>query len=115
MSRYIRTKNRLYELGGETRDGVYILVKVKGGWDYLSKKEPILKKADTIEELCDEAVVIYERNYNKPFVVVCYGNCKPFLTAKTCYPFAKIYGSIWVDGSLIKVAQMNEKGELELL
>ena len=113
--RYIRTKDGIYEPDGESFDKSYFLVKAKGGWNYLSKKEPILKEADTIEELCDEAVVIDQRNYNKPFVVVCYGNCKPFPTAKTCYPFAKIYGSIWVDGSLIKVAQMNEKGELELL
>jgi hypothetical protein len=115
MSKYIRTKDGIYEPDGESFDGSDLLVKVKGGWNCLSKKEPILKKADTIEELCDEAVVIYERNYNKPFVVVCYGNCKPFLTAKTCYPFAKIYGAIWTDKGLIYVAKMNEKGELELL
>lgn len=109
MSRYIRTKNRLYELGGETRDGVYILVKVKGGWDYLSKKEPILKKADTVEELLDAKVKVFYDGTR----IIC-----PDISTKTGH--YTLYGSIWIKGDkgepiLVSVAKQNEKGEFELL
>jgi hypothetical protein len=46
---------------------------------------------------------------------VCFGNSKPFPTAKGIYPLAMIYGAVWTDEGLIYVAQMNKKGELELL
>lgn len=71
--------------------------------------------ADTIEELCDEFVVL------KPD--------KKFLLANNNFDYIKtiwrgnenakksdyIYGAIWTDKGLIYVAKMNDKGELELL
>lgn len=111
---YIRTKDGIYEPDGESFDGSYLLVKVKGGWNYLSKKEPILKQADTIEELCDEIVI---KEYDEP--TPCSSPIGKSKSWKAYQPIVKeveaIYGSIWVDGNLIKVAKMNEKGELELL
>ena len=121
MSKYIRTKDGVFE-SKTTERGKFIRVPTDNAvaqmhgdnWVWVLEKN-IIKQADTIEELCDEAVVIYQKNYDKPFAVVCYGNRKPIPTAKTLYPFAIIYGAIWTDKGLQFVAKMNEKGELELL
>ena len=69
------------------------------------------KQADTIEELCDELVVVFDTRPPKP--VVCgYSIAQAKLYAGNT---GKIYGAIWTDKGLIYVAKMNEKGELELL
>lgn len=66
----------------------------------------VLKQANTIEELCDE------------FVLVSSITSQCFITK---YPKAyitngfNIYGAIWTEKGLIYVAKMNDKGELELL
>ena len=69
----------------------------------------VYDKADTIEELCDEFVIVEIGHYQ-------YGD---FETAKamleTIHDNGKLYGAIWTDKGLIYVAKMNEKGELELL
>ena len=80
--------------------------------EYLIRPCDILKQADTIEELCDELVMVgcYKL---PPFCVPhdttldeIWGN---YDKEATCY------GAIWTDKGLIYVAKMNEKGELELL
>lgn len=109
MSRYIRTKDRLYELGGETRYGVDLLVRTKGCWSYLSKKEPILKEGDAIEKLFDTKVKVFDDGSR----IIC-----PDISTKTGHYI--LYGAIWTKGDkgepiLKSVAKMNEKGEFELL
>lgn len=77
--------------------------------------ETIIKEADTIEELCDEFVVIgiFENQ-----IGCC---CDTFKEAKELKDYVElpqeqiIYGAIWTDKGLIYVAKMNEKGDLELL
>lgn len=83
----------------------------------------IIKSSDTIEELVDEYVSINKENkFHSLIEIEKHGNrfTRDKITSwvetlekklKKC----DIYGSIWVDGNLIKVAKMNEKGELELL
>ena len=106
--RYIRTK-----------DGIYEVISSNCGWeipvyannDFGEKyiqEDDIIKQADTIEELCDEFVLLHE---DKTFS--CQGDydvCKEYYE-NGFY----LYGAIWTDKGLIYVAKMNEKGELELL
>ena len=74
----------------------------------------ILKQADTIEELIDE-IVLGETKYHKPCVAkLPLDFLRECVITKTHYELV-VYGSIWVDGNLVKVAKMNDKGELELL
>lgn len=78
-------------------------------------KDNILKQADTIEELCDEFVVvgIFDNQ-----IGCC---CFTFSEAKELKDYAElpqeqiIYGAIWTEKGLIYVAKMNDKGEWELL
>jgi hypothetical protein len=74
---------------------------------YGLKKEDIVKVVDTIEELCDEFVVV-----NSFCCSLLNENEKQDIKR-----FAKsnLYGAIWTDKGLIYVAKMNNKGELELL
>lgn len=70
-------------------------------------QDHIVKKADTIEELCDE------------FVVKMDGECitrRTLLELRDMVHYVQaIYGAIWTDKGLIYVAKMNDKGEFELL
>ena len=85
--RYIRTKYGIYE---------YV--------DY-DNECIIIKQADTIEELCDEFVVVIE---NKPHLI-------PREWLKQEIIVDVLYGAIWTEWGLKYVAKMNDKGELELL
>ena len=73
----------------------------------------IIEQANTIEELCDEFIVVSD-NCEKPII-----SALPFnelqLYAKGRTKYAICYGAIWTDKGLIYVAKMNEKGELCLL
>jgi hypothetical protein len=75
------------------------------------------KQADTIEELCDEFVIVFDKSeqYDNELF-----NAKTYtpVEVNTFYKnvkIEKIYGAIWTDKGLIYVAKMNEKGELELI
>lgn len=74
----------------------------------------VVKRADTIKELCDEFVVAYENGAR-----IVYGDLEwAKIKAKTSLKVGGksiIYGAIWTEKGLIFVAKMNEKGELELL
>ena len=78
-------------------------------------KEMVVKQADTIEELCDEFVVV-----QRGFHDLLNADTHCLQTLKRYYEVNKIevlgiYGAIWTDKGLIYVAKMNDKGELELL
>lgn len=107
--KYVRTKNGIYENKPLEKH----LGKRKGnGFEIVFKEQDILKQADTIEELCDQFVMFDENN--------------TFLIANENFSITKdlwnrrdivvsVYGEIWFNNELRKVAKMNEKGELELL
>ena len=106
--KYIRTKKgKIYcfvdiHIVGDTIIG-YIDDKNKNALDggtYL-EKENVLVQADTIEELCDEFVVIVDG--------------KHYIRVPASNPNFQTYGAIWTDKGLIYIAKMNDKGELELL
>ena len=82
---------------------------------------PIIKQADTIEELCDEFVIKVDNEYlhakyyhiDRTFYIY---NTDEEIGLVECLRFNYIvYGAIWTDKGLIYVAKMNDKGELELL
>ena len=108
--KYIRTKDGClyseedwYELGYskfENQDDMFTIV----------------KKSDTIEELCDEFIVVSSVSVLKPWKITkkwlkTLEQAKKYEPSDKCY----IYGAIWTDKGLIYVAKMNGKGELELL
>ena len=69
------------------------------------------KVADTIEELCDEFVMIDEENEH----YIKQDNDIHHIRRKWAIGNYKVYGAIWADEGLIYIAKMNDKGELELL
>ena len=106
--KYIRTKDgRIIDLTyykelGELNGGIKF-ERITNGSIMFVQQNNILKKTDTIEELCDEFI---------------HGQMI-FRTLNECLDYAplggKIYGAIWTEKGLIYVAKMNDKGELELL
>lgn len=103
IMKYIRTKDgRIGRRCGTTE------VSIKGIF-YSIGKVDIIKQADTIEELCDEFVVVDEENnhYVNELQVLHY-----ICRKQKNYT---IYGAIWTDKGLIYVAKLNDKGEWELL
>lgn len=76
---------------------------------------PILKQADTIEELCDEFVLIRQEKELGETIRV-FTRLELLLEFAICqWETDIIYGAIWTDKGLIYLAKMNEKEELELL
>lgn len=74
-------------------------------------KIPIIAQADTIEELCDEFVIINPDIYEKP--TLCYGDYDEY--KDELHKEDILFGAIWTKKGLIYVAKLNKKGELELL
>ena len=120
--KYIRTKDRVCEFEMELLtmpDLIAVKGECIGGF---IRKEDIVKQADTIEELCDEFVVIRD---NDKYVCDYIGEELYYLATEHDGDgnyFSKkelldliVYGAIWTDKGLIYVAKMNDKGEFELL
>ena len=121
--KYIRTKDGIYELIDFSKTNG---MECANHYGYKDKQTGInmlmtlnetkrYKQADTIEELCDEFVVIYNesKKFKKPFTSF-YSDTIGVLKEHDLSE-CEIYGAIWTDKGLIYVAKMNDKGELELL
>ena len=106
---YIRTKDTIFEVVGET-DIIY-RVKAKGNPDNIYSKSKcnteVIKQADTIEELCDEFVC------GKIHLLLKLYEVKSEDFKEDVKDI--VYGAKWTNKGLIYVAKMNKKGELELL
>lgn len=105
MKKYIRTKDgHIFPYQGTDKNYIY--------QEYGEFKcSPIIQRASTIEELCDEFV------YCK--MLITKEDVKEILDSED-YKCKEIYGAIWVFDSngtptLKSVAKMNENGGLELL
>ena len=100
--KYVRTKDKIEKVPN----------------DYASKivECPNLKIADTIEELCDSEVIVWKDStpstWNKFLTKQEFERLYSSFQRKK---IIAIYGAIWTDNGLIYVAQLNDKGELELL
>ena len=116
MSRYIRTKDgEIFEYAGRERTPYGDLISTNGK---RYRFDCVLKEADTIGELCDEFVCENSlidsspRKENGQIIGRYQKIDNAIMLAKKGLI---VYGAIWVDGNLIKVAQINNNGELELL
>ena len=112
MSKYIRYKNVYNDNNEEILDTKY--------WEKMSDNSyatdgytifdyEIKKEADTIEELCDEAVFFDEKG--KPH----YESCTTLWDLGAMLYKDTVRYCIFTDKGIIYVAKMNEKGELELI
>lgn len=117
---YIRTENGIYELKDNMsiENAVYYLF---GKFEKTNKKHlfrndkdlgEVVKQADTIEQLCDEFVIV--RNGERPTILLNYDNLS-LLKARVVKDNQKVYGAIWTDIGLKYIAKMNGEGELELI
>lgn len=114
--KYIRTKDAIYEIIDETENSFELCgpFEKKMGCSCTmikrllgSNEKPTYRLANTIEELCDEFVVVSS---------ICCSllNKKEKQDIKR-YAKSNLFGAIWTSKGLIYVAKMNKKGELELL
>ena len=104
--KYIRTKDGIYKNKPLEKH----IGKGRGkGFEIVFKEQDIIKRADTIEELCDEFVLFRD---DKPYAIVPNKGNNAELSKNVWKDYR---GAIWTDKGLIYVAKMNEKGELELL
>lgn len=119
--KYIRTKDKIYNTK-ELRAADYLTdnpyVNKHGACIY---KNTIISKADTIEELCDEFVMLClcDNNGNKQSPIIMQNLSLLIGCMDANYGYA-IYGAIWTIGEhgepiLKAVARMNENGDFELL
>lgn len=114
--KYIRTKDGIYESEKVSCDDKYVYkYEVRPIWCVNQDQEEIISQADTIEELCDEFVLVAPYRFRKPKTATeldkDFDEMRYFYTDKD----DTIYGAIWTDKGLIYVAKMNAEGELELL
>lgn len=113
--KYIRTKDGIYKVVKEQKNHFIISMEniEEDCYDVpCIKRNDIIKQADTIEELCDEFVIIddLDNGINTLWHTKVFSSQEVRKMSKN-----EIYGSIWTDKGLIYVAKMNDKGELELL
>jgi hypothetical protein len=116
--KYIRTEKGIYEVVGA--DSCSYLNAPPEMYYITSDNKNILKskviaQADTIEELCDIYVSVYEESLDNEFFEAYKYTPMEVKNFYIGYIPKEVYGAVWTDKGLIYVAKMNEKGELELL
>lgn len=118
MSKYIRTKDGVYEFQRYYEQNDYYWVK---GLSEPVSEEEILNQSDTIEELCDEFVGYVGEEYVKENETYDMPNFQEYNLKDMLYHMSYdkedcvVYGAIWTSKGLIYVAKMDENGELELI
>lgn len=120
--KYIRTKDGIYKWGTFNFVGKNIEKEFFSKPSNTIFQSEVLSESDTLEELVDELVVVEPNNEDcpRPYILDCFYLCtynswfereKEHIKTGTIV----VYGSIWVDDELHKVAKMNKEGKLELL
>ena len=116
--KYLKTNYSIYKIKDHEHNGFELVwrceVKNKPGMYYGIKEHEVINYGDTIQDLCDEFVIVLP---NKTKLVDGVGGMNKYETAKyhTGKKTVRIFGAIWTYTGLIYVAEFNEKGELELL
>ena len=120
--KYIRTKDgKIYDITKCKSENYPFNPDDEIFWEFESVtiyENEVSKEADTIGELCDEFVCensLIDSSPRKENGQIIDRYSKLDNAIMLAKKDLIVYGSIWIDGSLIKVAKMNEKGELELL
>ena len=123
VKKYIRTKDGIFEHNEKDKlDGVVINDKhhVVCCGNRLVFEDEVIRQADTIEELCDEFILVAPYRFRHPKTATELD--KEFYEMKSFYTSKDdtIYGAIWTTGKddepvLQSVAKVNEKGDLRLL
>ena len=111
--KYIRTENGIYEVSEKAtycgKNFYYTTAEVT------LEDVDVISQADTIEELCDDYVMV-NKDWKKPSFVEKEIADKWHLKEKaTVDKGYTIYGAIWTSKGLIYVAKLNDKGELVLI
>ena len=105
---YIRTKDGIYKVEGETcHKKAYFIDRYEE--DVILKKR-VIKQSENLEELCDRFVVIDKETKEVMNIV-------SFLEYAKLWAYCKynIYGAIWTDFGLKYVVKLDDKGELVLI
>ena len=74
----------------------------------------IVKFADTIEELCDDFVIVEKNSRAKPIIdkILTINNLKSNLEL---LEDKDIFGGVWTERGLTYIAKLNKEGDLELI
>ena len=105
---YIRTKDGIYKVEGETcHKKAYFIDRYEE--DVILKKR-VIKQSENIEELFDRFVVIDKETKEVMNIVSFLEYAKLWASCKY-----NIYGAIWTSKGLIYVAKMDDKGKLVLI
>jgi len=111
--KYIRTKDGIYDLD-KSIWCEFTGHKVKMPYCEEFEKQPELcKTADTIEELCDEFVIVDD--FDKGINTLWHTKVFSLQEVRKMVKYNEIYGAIWTDKGLIYVAKMNAEGVLCLI
>lgn len=113
--KYIRTEKGIFEFTDEmcVNQFGHIAYKDRPHICIYGVGNKVIKQANTIEELCDEFVLV-----EKIREVTYHHKSSKFADFKSIAMLNERYtlhGAIWTDKGLIYVAKMNDKGELELI
>ena len=116
--KYIRTKDRIYEIESDylNNKGVRVGYNVVGQEEVVLIENNNIIQADTIEELCDELIVISKtQNFITTYSTAVYNLAHISAIIDHLIDRYDVKGAIWTNKGLTYVAKMNEKGELELI
>ncbi len=108
--KYIRTDDNIYKISKILKNGNFL---IKGKFHIDKNLANYFKLADTIEELCDEFVLVIDDKIHQ--LILGETTLKDEINIIKHNKLHKIYGAIWTSKGLIFVAKMNNKGELELI
>lgn len=111
MSKYLRTKDNLYEIESSFFDykGKTIYQTVKNG---IIDETEVDKVADNFDELCDKFLMVLNDRFDKPGVVNSLESAKDIIKVE---PRFDCYGCIGTSKGLIYKAKLNKKsGVFEL-
>lgn len=120
--KYIRTKDGIYEVEKKERayfEGQPLLYYCKSKSSLVEEKN-VLNQADTIEELCDIYVIVNKETKQPLPLTPASRWTFDEARAHSIYEESELFACIWVFNSnrvptLKPVAQLDDKGELELL